>query len=43
MKRERITANEKELKIYDKAIAEIESTFGHIIYSPDFYVNQQTN
>jgi len=37
--RDNIAAQNREMMILDKAIAEIEDTYGHILYSPDFYDN----
>jgi hypothetical protein len=28
---------QSEINIYDKAIEEIESTYGHILFTPEFY------
>jgi hypothetical protein len=36
----------RELKIYDNAIAEIELNYGHILFTPEFYaptIEQQEN
>jgi hypothetical protein len=43
--REGIEAKQQELTIYDKAIQEIEKSYGHIIFSEDFFVdeNPQSN
>lgn len=30
-------AKQSEINIYDKAIEEIESTYGHILFTPEFY------
>jgi len=30
---------ERELAVIDKAIEEIESTYGHMIFSAEFYAN----
>jgi hypothetical protein len=37
--KERIDAQQKEIAVYDKAINEIETNYGHIIFSEDFYVD----
>ncbi len=41
MMKEGIDAKQKEINIYDKAIAEIEASYEHILYSQDFYVDDQ--
>ena len=38
-KRDIIEAKQSEIQIYDKAISEIESTFGHIIFTPALYTS----
>ena len=38
--REGIEARQREINTYDKAIGEIESTYGHIIYSEDFFADE---
>mmetsp|Transcript_4598 Transcript_4598/g.7788 ORF Transcript_4598/g.7788 Transcript_4598/m.7788 type:complete len:93 (-) Transcript_4598:215-493(-) len=35
--REGIEAKQQELTVYDKAIQEIEKSYGHIIFSQDFF------
>jgi hypothetical protein len=39
--KEGIDAKQKEINIYDKAIAEIEASYEHILYSEEFYVDDQ--
>lgn len=39
--REGIEAKQQELIIYDKAIQEIEKSYGHIIFSEEFYVDDE--
>ena len=39
--REGIAAKQQELLIYDKAIQEIEKAYGHIIFSEEFYVDDE--
>ena len=41
--RDNISAQQREIAILDKAIAEIEDNYGHILYSPDFYENGDAN
>ena len=41
--KEGIDAKQKEINIYDKAITEIETNYEHILYSEDFYVNENEN
>ncbi len=36
-KRDRIEGIQNEIKLYDKAISDIETNYGHIIFSPAFY------
>jgi hypothetical protein len=38
--REGISAKQREMNTYDKAINEIESTYGHIIFSEDFFADE---
>ncbi len=38
--RDDIETKQKEISIYDKAITEIEATYGDIIFSPNFYVSE---
>lgn len=38
--KDRIDMKQKELNVYDKAIAEIESNYGHIIFSEQFFVEK---
>lgn len=38
--REGIEAKQREINTYDKAINEIESTYGHIIFSEDFFTDE---
>ncbi len=35
--KDNIDAKYRDLKTYDNAIAEIEATYGHILYSPDIF------
>ena len=35
--KESIDVKYRDLRTYDNAIAEIESTYGHILYSPDIF------
>ena len=35
--RSNIDAKQGEVNIYDRAIEEIESTYGHILFTPEFY------
>ena len=37
--RESLDGKEKELAVLDKAIDEIESTYGHMLFSAEFYSN----
>jgi len=37
MTRESLEAKQREMAILDKAIAEIESKFAHILYTPEFF------
>lgn len=39
--REGIEAKQQEMTLYDKAIQEIEKSYGHIIFSEDFFVNDE--
>ena len=39
--REGIEAKQQEMLIYDKAIQEIEKSYGHIIFSEDFFVDDE--
>lgn len=42
-KRNRIESMHHEVKIYDKAICEVESNYGHVIFSPAFYAQKRQN
>ncbi len=37
MVRDSMDAKNKELKVFDHAIAEIELNYGHILFTPEFY------
>lgn len=39
--RDSIYTKQRDMDIYDKAILEIETKYGHIIYSPDFFDNSE--
>ena len=39
--REGIEAKQQEMTIYDRAIQEIEKSYGHIIFSEDFFVDDE--
>lgn len=41
--KEGIDAKQKEINVYDKAINEIEAAYEHILYSEEFYVNENQN
>lgn len=41
-KRDKIEAKQHEIKIYDRAISEIETNYGHIILSPAFYAQKRS-
>jgi hypothetical protein len=38
--KEGIDTKQKEINVYDKVIAEIETSYEHILYSEDFYVDE---
>lgn len=38
-----IDHKQKEMNIFDKATSEIEQNYGHIIYSPDFFANEEAS
>ncbi len=35
--KESMEFKQKELKIYDRAIEEIETNYGHILFTPEFF------
>ena len=39
--REGIEAKQQELLVYDRAIQEIEKSYGHIIFSEEFFVDDE--
>ena len=41
-KRDRIDEMLHEIKMYDRAIGEIETNYGHIILSPVFYTHRRS-
>ena len=41
-KRDKIEEMQHEIKIYDRAIGEIETNYGHIILSPAFYAQRRS-
>ena len=42
MKRDKIEEMQQEIRVYDKAIDEIETNYGHIILSPAFYAQRRS-
>ena len=40
--KEGINAKQKEINVYEKVIAEIEASYEHILYSEDFYVEENS-
>lgn len=41
--KDNIDGKYRDLRTYDNAIAEIEATYGHILYSPDIFNNASTS
>jgi hypothetical protein len=44
--KESMETKNKELKLFDNAIAEIELNYGHVLFTPDFYaptIDQESN
>jgi chromosome segregation ATPase len=41
--RESLENKERELAVLDKAIDEIESTYGHMLFSAEFFANSANN
>ncbi len=41
--KEGIDTKQKEINVYDKAIAEIETSYENILYSENFYVEENDN
>jgi hypothetical protein len=37
IRKDHIDYGEREMKVYDRAIAEVEEKYGHVLYSPDFF------
>jgi len=38
--RDSLDVKKREMNVYDRAIEEIESNYGHILYSPKFYSSE---